>query len=232
MSAAVRGRRRRPRNARPEQPLANGTAGPRTPRARADASDPVAASRESRTRAPRPAGPRPTKRQAEYLAFLRAFTDRWGVPPSFEEIGRHFGTTAPSVNSMVKMLEARGFLTRVPGQARTLRVLVPEEPHDASTTARAPETARDHDVATAVGLASLVVERLVPALKGVSEEHRWRALDAVLAALDATCLRAGATAEQRQGAQAALRRVALIAQGMSPETAPGRRQPWWRKQGG
>jgi LexA DNA binding domain len=175
---------------------------------------------------------RPTKRQAEYLAFLRAFTARWGIPPSFEEIGRHFGTTAPSVNSMVKMLEARGFLTRVPGQARTLRVLVPEEPSNAPTAARGLRVARDHDVSAAVRFASLVVERLVPALKGVSEEHRWRALDAVLAALDATCVTAGATAEQRQGAQAALRRVALIAQGMSPETAPGRRQPWWRKQGG
>jgi hypothetical protein len=133
---------------------------------------------------------------------------------------------------MVKTLEARGFLTRVPGRARTLRVLVPEAPRDAATTARAPESARGHDVAAAVGLASLVVERLVPALKGVSDEHHWRALDAVLAALDVACTAAGATTEQRQGAHAALRRVALIAQGMSPETAPGRRQPWWRKQGG
>lgn len=183
-------------------------------------------------RASRQAGPRPTKRQAEYLAFLRAFTDRWGIPPSFEEIGRHFGTTAPSVNSMVKALEARGFLTRVPGQARTLRVLVPEEPHGTPTAAQAPETDRDHDVAASVQFASLVVERLVPALKGASEEHRWRALDAVLAALEATCTAAGATAEQRRSARNALRRVALIAQGRSPETAPGRRQVWWRKREG
>jgi SOS-response transcriptional repressor LexA len=63
----------------------------------------------------------PTARRAEYLAFIRAFTDRWGVPPSFEEIGRHFMTTAPSVNNMIKTLEARGFLARVPGRARTLR---------------------------------------------------------------------------------------------------------------
>jgi DNA-binding MarR family transcriptional regulator len=154
------------------------------------------------------------------------------VPPSFEEIGRHFGTRAPSVNSMVKTLEARGFLTRVPGQARTLRVLVPEEPRDTPTAARALETAREHDEAAAVRFASLVVERLVPALKGASEEHRWGALDAVLAALDATCTAAGATAEQRRSAQKALRRVALIAQGRSPETAPGRRQVWWRKREG
>src|SRR5580704_10361407 len=42
----------------------------------------------------------PTARQREYLSFIKAFTDRWGVPPSFEEIGRHFETTAPSVNGM------------------------------------------------------------------------------------------------------------------------------------
>jgi SOS-response transcriptional repressor LexA len=52
----------------------------------------------------------PTARQREYLSFIKAFTDRWGIPPSFEEIGRHFETTAPSVNGMVKTLEARGFL--------------------------------------------------------------------------------------------------------------------------
>jgi hypothetical protein len=70
----------------------------------------------------------PTVRQAEYLSFVRAFTDRWGIPPSFEEIGRHFMTSAPSVNNMIKTLESRGFLTRVPGQARTLRVIAPQGP--------------------------------------------------------------------------------------------------------
>jgi len=54
----------------------------------------------------------PTARQREYLSFIKAFTDRWGVPPSFEEIARHFETTAPSVNGMVKTLEARLSLSR------------------------------------------------------------------------------------------------------------------------
>jgi SOS-response transcriptional repressor LexA len=85
----------------------------------------------------------PTARQAEYLSFIRTFTDRWGMPPSFEEIGRHFMTTAPSVNNMIKTLEARGFLTRVPGQARTLRVIMPERLIAATETPADRSTPRD-----------------------------------------------------------------------------------------
>jgi len=66
-----------------------------------------------------------TARQGEFLAFIHRFTARHGVAPSFEEIGFHFGTTAPSVNGMIKTLERRGLLSRVPGVARSLRVLVP-----------------------------------------------------------------------------------------------------------
>src|SRR5438105_4680535 len=35
--------------------------------------------------------------------------------------------SAPSVNQMVKMLERRGLIERQPGEARALRVLVPED---------------------------------------------------------------------------------------------------------
>jgi len=66
-----------------------------------------------------------TARQGEYLAFIHRYTVRNGCAPSFEEIARHFGTSAPSVNGMVKTLESRGLLDRVPGAARSLRVLVP-----------------------------------------------------------------------------------------------------------
>ena len=172
---------------------------------------------------------RPTTRQAEYLAFIRAFTDRWSIPPSFEEIARHFMTTTPSVNGMVKTLEARGFLTRVPGQPRTLRVILPEEPSAGAEPPTGRAASRSTDVKAATQLASLVVERLVPALKGASEQHLWSALGAVREALEASCLAVGASAREREQASATLLRVALIARGMSPETRPGRKLPWWRK---
>ncbi len=165
----------------------------------------------------------PTKRQSEYLEFIRAFTDRWRIPPSFEEIGGHFLTTPPSVNSMVKTLEARGFLTRVPGAARTLRVLVP--PAVASTAVRDSPTAAVADV---LRVASLVIERLVPALKGAEEDHLHRALDAVAAAVHVACVTAGASDGQQADALESLRSVVLIARGMSPESGPGRRV-WARR---
>lgn len=37
----------------------------------------------------------------------------------------YFGITSPSVNGMIKTLERNGFISRVPGAARTLRVEVP-----------------------------------------------------------------------------------------------------------
>lgn len=66
-----------------------------------------------------------TARQGEFLAFIHGFTARHGVAPSFEEIAAHFGISSPSVNGMIKTLERRELLSRLPGVARSLRVLVP-----------------------------------------------------------------------------------------------------------
>ena len=68
-----------------------------------------------------------TARQDEYLSFIHSYTTKVGVPPSFEDIARHFGTAPPNVNGMIKTLERRGSLSRIPGVARSLRVLVPPE---------------------------------------------------------------------------------------------------------
>ena len=68
-----------------------------------------------------------TARQGEYLAFIHRYTTKVGVSPSFEDIARHFGTAPPNVNGMIKTLERRGLLSRIPGVARSLRVLVPAE---------------------------------------------------------------------------------------------------------
>lgn len=68
-----------------------------------------------------------TVRQGEYLSFIHSYTTKVGVSPSFEDIARHFGTAPPNVNGMIKTLERRGLLSRSPGVARSLRVLVPAE---------------------------------------------------------------------------------------------------------
>ena len=40
---------------------------------------------------------------------------------------RYFKVSAPTVHQMVLTLEKRGLIERVPGQARTIRVLLPPE---------------------------------------------------------------------------------------------------------
>lgn len=171
----------------------------------------------------------PTPRQREYLIFIKSFTERWGVPPSFDEIGRHFQTTAPSVNNMIKTLEAKGFLSRVPRAPRTLRVLVPDDalredkPHADSARAKTDK------VQTATEVASMVLERLIPVLRGAEFGVRNDAIGSVFAALDVALRAAGASEEERSRADETLLRISSIAQGDSTETRPGRQQPWWRQ---
>jgi repressor LexA len=110
-----------------------------------------------------------TARQGEYLTFIHRFTQRFGVAPSFEEIGRHFGTTPPSVNNMIKTLCARGLLSRLPGVARSLRVLVPETmlPEGEFGAGRGKsntrtDTASPSTVDVAVVAATAVIDVLMP----------------------------------------------------------------------
>jgi len=82
-----------------------------------------------------------TPTQGRYLAFIRAYTDLHGFPPAESEIATALLVSPPSVNQMVKMLEKRGLILRQPGQARALRVLVPEDeipPWNSRKQARSP----------------------------------------------------------------------------------------------
>jgi hypothetical protein len=67
-----------------------------------------------------------TPTQGRYLAFIHAFTNLHGYPPSESEVAAAMCVSPPSVNQMVKALEKRGLIQREPGQPRTIRVLVPE----------------------------------------------------------------------------------------------------------
>jgi hypothetical protein len=55
---------------------------------------------------------RPTRRQREYLDFIRNYMARYGVSPAESDIHEHFMVSAPSAHLMVKTLERRGFITR------------------------------------------------------------------------------------------------------------------------
>jgi Mn-dependent DtxR family transcriptional regulator len=72
--------------------------------------------------------PEYTKKQGQYLAFIYHYTKINRQPPAERDMQRFFRVTPPTVHQMVLMLEKRGFITREPGKARTIKVLLqPDE---------------------------------------------------------------------------------------------------------
>ncbi len=68
-----------------------------------------------------------TRLQGQYLAFIRAYTVIHRDPPAEADMQRFFLVTPPSVHQMVLTLEKRGFISRVPRKARSIRLLLPPE---------------------------------------------------------------------------------------------------------
>jgi hypothetical protein len=71
--------------------------------------------------------PAPTERQGQFLAFLHHYSILNGCAPAEADMQRFFRIAPPSVHTMVLTLERRGFIRRVPGQARSITVIVPPE---------------------------------------------------------------------------------------------------------
>lgn len=76
----------------------------------------------------------PTPRQGQFLAFIHHYTRLHGRPPAEADMVLYFMVSPPSVHTMVKTLQLRGFIAREPGKARSIRVLIP--------TAAVPDLAR------------------------------------------------------------------------------------------
>ena len=70
---------------------------------------------------------KPTERQGQFLAYIFQYSLVNGCAPAEADMQRFFQITPPSVHSMILTLERRGFIRRVPGQARSINVLVPPE---------------------------------------------------------------------------------------------------------
>ena len=68
-----------------------------------------------------------TRRQGQFLAFIYYYTKVNGRPPAEADMQRYFQVSPPSVHQMVVTLERRGFIARVPGQGRSIRLLLPRE---------------------------------------------------------------------------------------------------------
>ncbi len=71
--------------------------------------------------------PRFTPKQGQYLAFIYNYTALHGNAPAEAEMQRFFEVTPPTVHSMVLRLEEAGLISRLPGQPRSIRLLVPAD---------------------------------------------------------------------------------------------------------
>jgi len=74
-----------------------------------------------------PPSSRFTETQGQYLAFIHAYALVNGRPPAEADIQRFFAVTPPSVHNMIKELQRRGLITRVPRQPRSIALSVPED---------------------------------------------------------------------------------------------------------
>ena len=67
-----------------------------------------------------------TAKQGQYLAFI-FYTKIHGVAPAESDMQNYFKVSPPSVHQMVLTLEANGFIARIPGQGRSIRLLIARE---------------------------------------------------------------------------------------------------------
>ena len=66
-----------------------------------------------------------TPRQGQFLAFIHTYMQLHGRAPAEADMVQYFQIAPPSVHTMVKTLERRGLITREPGKARSIRLLIP-----------------------------------------------------------------------------------------------------------
>jgi repressor LexA len=68
-----------------------------------------------------------TAKQGQYLAFIYYYTKIHGCAPSEADMQDYFRVSPPAVHQMILTLEKLGLVSRTPGQARSLRLLLSRE---------------------------------------------------------------------------------------------------------
>lgn len=96
-----------------------------------------------------------TPRQQEVLSFIRQYIAEHKYPPNVRDIGDHFGFASPSgVQSALKALRKKGYVTWEPGKNRTLRLV--------------------NDQTTLMSIEPQLVRDLIDFLASVAEGGRFR----------------------------------------------------------
>ena len=65
-----------------------------------------------------------TAKQGQYLAFIYNYTVMHGAAPAEADMQQFFRATPPSIHQMILKLEEKGYISRIPRQPRSVRLLV------------------------------------------------------------------------------------------------------------
>jgi hypothetical protein len=68
-----------------------------------------------------------TAKQGQYLAYIYHYTKIHRQAPAETDLQRYFQVSAPAIHDMIKALERNGLIEKIPGQARSIRLLVKPE---------------------------------------------------------------------------------------------------------
>jgi len=71
--------------------------------------------------------PRFTEKQGQYLAFIYTYSLLNRQPPAEADFQRFFEVTPPSVHQMIMQLERLGLISRIPRQARSIKLMLSQE---------------------------------------------------------------------------------------------------------
>jgi repressor LexA len=66
-----------------------------------------------------------TKKQGQYLAFIYNYSKIRGRVPAEADLELYFKVTPPTIHQMILKLEEKALISRVPGQPRSIRLLIP-----------------------------------------------------------------------------------------------------------
>jgi catechol 2,3-dioxygenase-like lactoylglutathione lyase family enzyme len=92
--------------------------------------------------------PKFTRKQGEYLAFIDHYIKVHRRAPAEADLLEYFRVTPPSVHQMILTLEKKKLISRVPGEARSIRLLVrPEEIPPLGDHEKAPSRSSDRSIA-------------------------------------------------------------------------------------
>lgn len=68
-----------------------------------------------------------TYKQGQYLAFIDSYMTMPGRAPAEADLQRFFEPTAPTIHQMILRLDEKGHISRVPGRARSIQLLIDRE---------------------------------------------------------------------------------------------------------